>query len=309
MHKRASAAAEMHYLKSLQAGDIAYLWPAVSLQAHRLLHDRGFQIVLEGINTRMSSAKQVLDDAYRQINLPPAHGITEERIAEEEQKLALASAIFAPSPAVERALKGSPLDPGGVISASYGTDIPDWSRSEKDEAGALRVLFVGYACVRKGIHVLLQAWNEARVKGELIIAGAIEPAVRRHCAHLLDDPSVRTLGFIRDVRSLYRSADIFVLPSFEEGDPLVTYEAAAHELPLVVSFHGAGRLGSRGDSVCLIDEHDAASLVHALRGLANDAEMRIDAGRRARSAVEEFRWSAVGARRAQALATCLSLPK
>lgn len=304
---RATERAEEFYLSNLNEGDVAYLWPAASLRIHQLASDRGAHIILEGINTRMARAKQILDAAYDRIGLPPAHGITEERIAEEEEKLGLASAIFAPSPAVEGALEGSTLRPGGVISSSYGTDIPDWTRPEPtgESADAVRVLFVGYACVRKGFNTLLEAWGEAGLNGELIVAGDIEPAIRSKFADLLSRPDVRTVGFVRDVCALYRSSDIFVLPSLEEGDPLVTYEAAAHGLPLVVSREGAGRMGSRGAGVRLVDARDPESLVSALRTLAGDTDEREALGRDARFAVEDFRWSAVGARRAQLLRTHL----
>ena len=47
---------ERRFLESVREGDIAYLWPSASLEAHRILHKRGVPIVLEGINTRMASA-------------------------------------------------------------------------------------------------------------------------------------------------------------------------------------------------------------------------------------------------------------
>ena len=54
-------------MRSLKDGDIAYLWPAASLNIHKTLHDRGVPIVLEAINTRMASAKRILDDAYEEL--------------------------------------------------------------------------------------------------------------------------------------------------------------------------------------------------------------------------------------------------
>ena len=42
------------------------------------------------------------------------------------------------------------------------------------------------------------------------------------CATELNRADVRCMGFVRDIDKLYRDADVFVLPSFEEGDPLVT---------------------------------------------------------------------------------------
>lgn len=297
----ASRASESYFLRQVQAGDIAYLWPSVSLETHRILRDRGHAIILEGINTRMASARKVLDQAYRNIGLEPAHGITEERIVEEEAKLELASAIFAPSPVVEDALKGSPLADGGVIPASYGVDLPDWKRSDYRGEDPLKVLFVGYACVRKGVNTLLEAWDRSRIKGELIIAGTIEPAIASRYSDLLSRPDVRPLGFVKDVLALYRSADLFVLPSLEEGDPLVTYEAAAHGLPLMVSQAGAGRMGGQEGGIYRVDPYDVESLVEGFRTLSQDSDRREFLGRGARAVVENFRWSDAGSRRVRSL--------
>ena len=98
----ASRRLEARYAASIRDDQIAYLWPSASLALHAAVQARGIPIVLEGINTRMAHAKRLLDQAYDAFGAPPAHGITEARIAEEEAKLALAAAIFAPSPSFSR---------------------------------------------------------------------------------------------------------------------------------------------------------------------------------------------------------------
>lgn len=303
-----SRRAERRYLGEIGEGDIAYLWPATPLRVYEEVRECGLPIIGEGINTRMEYARDILDAAYAAEGLPPSHGITDARIQEENEKLAMTTAIFAPSAGVERSLRDAPIAPKSVLRASYGValDHPGPPRRAVPEAGPT-VLFVGFGSIRKGLHQLLRAWSMAGIRGRLVLAGKIEPAVQQLCADLLNRPDVEAVGFVRDVETLYERADIFVLPSFEEGDPLVTYEAAAHGLPIIASPMGAGRMGEETGCVIGIDPVEPESIAAALRRLAGSHDEMLDWGSRSRTAVADYSWTKVGRRRAELLVTYLGL--
>lgn len=295
--------AERCFLASLRPGDLAYFWPGATLEAFETARARGARILGEGINTRMAAAREVLDAAYAAEGLEPDHGITDARIRDEDAKLALTDFFFAPSPGVEAALRGSPLREGAVISTSYGIS-PDRVRAPeaRREAGQKPVfLFVARGSIRKGLHQLLRAWALAGVDGELRIAGVIEPAIETLCGELLQRPDVRRLGFVRDVAALYAQADVFVLPSLEEGDPLVTLEAATRGLPVIASEMGAGRIGHDTGCVLTIDPQRPESIAEAIWLLGSDPEARLARGASAREAAADYTWDRVAARRADLL--------
>lgn len=298
----ARRAIEADFLASLKDGEIAYLWPASSLAMHEAVHRRGNPIVLEGINTRMVHAKAILDRAYESVGLAPAHGITEARIADEEAKLALTDVLFAPSPAVEASHRGL-TRPARVIPARYGVGDTAPRAEPPRAAGAERpvFLFVGSLSIRKGVHRLLSAWAAASPDAQLVLAGRVEPAVAHLCADALSRPDVRLVGFVTDVSPLYRMADVFILPSYEEGDPLVTYEAAAHGLPVVASAMGAGRMGADTGFHWPIDPDVPATIEEALRLLAGSADARAELGEASATAVRGYDWFGAGALRAEAL--------
>ena len=296
----ASRVLERWYLSRLRPGDIAWLWPAVSLRTHEIVARRGNPIVLEGINTRMKAAKAVLDAAYDAFGAPPGHGITEARIAEEEAKLALATTIFAPSPGAEQALVGSPLE-GRFLRSSYGVDtrtIPP----PRTPGAHVTFLFCGYVCVRKGAHHLLDVWPRMPKDARLRLVGRIEPVIAERYRDLLASDQVQTVGFTRDVTSHYQASGVFVFPSLEEGDPLVTYEAALHGLPIVTSAPGAGRIGAERNCAIVVEPSDREALLEALLGLYRSAELRADWGDRGRAAVTDYDWNRVGATRAAQIA-------
>ena len=298
---RATRRTNRRFLSEILKGDIAYLWPAAPLDVYRKVHDMGLPIVAEGINTRMEHARAILDAAYAAEGLEPGHGITQDRIDEENAKLQLTTAIFAPSAGVEASLAGA-IDADRILPASYGVALDQHRppRRAVPEEGPT-VLFVGSGSIRKGLHQLLRAWARAGIKGRLLIAGTIEPAVQTLCADLLNRDDVQTLGFVNDVEPLYEQADVFVLPSYEEGDPLVTYEAAAHGLPIIASAMGAGRIGAETGCNLPVDPDQPETIVDALQALAGSPDALRERGERSAAAVKAYSWMDVGARRADQL--------
>jgi glycosyltransferase involved in cell wall biosynthesis len=294
------------FLKDIEPGQIAYLWPSVPLWVYERLARRGIMIVAEAINTRMPVAKTILDEAYDRLGLPPAHGITEARIAEQSARYDLTDAIFAPSPATEEALAGSALAER-FIPTSYGTWVPERLPQRPPSRGGRPVtfLFVGTAGVRKGIHLLLEAWKRAPANARLRIVGDVELPIRKLYGDVLNAPSVTCTGFQRDVGPEFRAADAFILPSLEEGDPIVTYEAASHGLPILASAMGAGRIGAETGCVQVVEPRDIDQLRERIAQLAFSDELRRELGARARRASANYDWSLVAPRRFARLAAFL----
>lgn len=300
---QASRILESRFLRSIQPDDIAYLWPAASLEIHRRLYERGIPVVMEGINTRMASARKILDNAYEDFGVEPSHGITDKRIAEEEEKYHYAKAIFAPNKYVENALIGSPLE-GRILSSSYGVDTKKASPPrEYPVKKALTFVFCGYACVRKGMHFLLDVWQRIPGPHRLQIIGNVEPIIAERYATLLNSDRVELVGFVDDVHRYFAQADAFLMPSLEEGGPQVTYEAAVHGLPIIASPMGASRLGDEEGTMLIVEPSDRDAFEDALDQVIRSVELRRALGRRACERVPYFDWNAVGARRAEQLQT------
>ncbi len=113
-------------------------------------------------------------------------------------------------------------------------------------AGAPRtVLFLGRVYPVKGLLNLIDAWARVRPTGwRLQIAGPDEAG---HLVEVLArarqagaSEAVDYVGAVDGAAksALYRSADLFVLPSFTENFGVVVAEALAHGLP-VITTHGA----------------------------------------------------------------------
>ena len=95
----------------------------------------------------------------------------------------------------------------------------------------------------------------------------------------------------------YDAADVFVQPAIEEGDSIVTYEAAAQGLPILASRPGAGRIGAETDAITLVNPADTAAFRSAIAAFASSQDLRFEWGNRARQAVLSYDWRHVGPRR------------
>ncbi|SEA64291.1 glycosyltransferase [Rubrimonas cliftonensis] len=292
--------AERVFLRDVGPGDIAYIWQNTSLETTEALARRGALVVLECINTHQRHARNILDAEFDRIGLPPSHGITERSARELDQKLATAHAVFAPSRAVEISLLEAGLPEEKVLPASYGA----WMDAVEAPAPRGRrpvFIFVASVSVRKGAHLLLRAWRRAGLDAELRVLGAVSDDIARSCADALAASNVKVMGFRRDVSAQLAQADVFVLPSLEEGDPIATYEAAFHGLPIIASPMGGGRMGDDPERLRLVDPRDEDAMVAILRELAGSEELRRHLGAKARRAAARFEWPLVGARRVESL--------
>ena len=164
-----------------------------------------------------------------------------------------------------------------------------------------RVLFVGTAELRKGIHYLARAAEklaEKNIRCEFRVAGnvSLEIARRTECRHL------NFLGRVprEHIAEEYQQADVFVLPSLAEGSAEVTYEALAAGVP-VVTTHATGSVVRNGIEGRIVPERDADALADAIEQLVEDRVLRERMAAASRERARDFTWEKYGERLISAL--------
>jgi glycosyltransferase involved in cell wall biosynthesis len=86
---------------------------------------------------------------------------------------------------------------------------------------------------------------------------------------------VISLGYQRDVSPYYALFDAFVLPSANEGTPVVAIEALAARRPVVATrVGGVPDVVTEGEDGFLVDVGDVDAIADALERLARDPELR-----------------------------------
>ena len=142
---------------------------------------------------------------------------------------------------------------------------------------------------RKGLPLLLQALGTPGMERfKLIVVGGEPDLIARYgeeaAKHHLSN-RVKFVGMQSDVRPYLWSSDVFVFPSLYETFSLVTYEAAASGLPIVVSqLYGVEDLLVDGDNGFLIETTVAGVRQGLERILGLSGPARYAMGQRARLA-------------------------
>jgi glycosyltransferase involved in cell wall biosynthesis len=176
------------------------------------------------------------------------------------------------------------VDPAVIEVIPPGVDVDAWAPAPRGE-GPPKFLFVGADFERKGGRRLLEAFATVGGAAELHIVTRSEVAAGAnvHVHHGLspNDP---------ELLRLYRTSDIFVLPSGTETFGIAAVEAAAAGLPVVATVTGGLKdLVVEGATGFVVEPGDVAGLARAMARLAEDRELRqrLGAAGRAR-AVEQF---------------------
>lgn len=283
--------------------EIVYLWAALPVEVFHFFKERGAQIIIERINCHRKSSRDILHTAYDLLGLPESCSISEQDIEQEVEKLSICNAVFCPSPMVKNSMLANGIPKEKLLLTSYGWDPARFPGRDRRQPEKRRptFLFVGTLCVRKGVPLLLRAWQDAKIDGELILCGGMDDVIRQHFAHLLEFENVSYLPYTKDIGALYKRADVFVFPTLEEGGPMVTYEAMAHSMPVLVTRMGAGAIARDQKDGFVLPDQDLPAWVEGLRNLAADNDLRRQLGEQARVRADEFTWEKTAAQRAHLL--------
>ena len=164
------------------------------------------------------------------------------------------------------------------------SDAP--ARADGGDGRTLRILCVGRLVAAKGQEVLLAALKTLIERGRpaqavFVGAGPMRARLERKAAEWGLSQSVEFTGALNQdaVRVRYAQADVFVLPSFAEGIPVVLMEAMAAGIPCV-STHVAGihELIRTGQDGILVSPSDTEGLADVLDRLHSDPGLRRSLG-------------------------------
>lgn len=213
--------------------DIIHVWPTAALRTLRTAQELGIPTVLERPNAHTRVAYKLVQAECDRlgVRLPSTqeHAFNREVLQREEEEYQLAYRLLCPSDFVTGTFLSQGFSPSKLLRHTYGFDENIYFAGDRglESASGLTVLFAGVCAVRKGLHFALQAWlrSSAHKNGTFLIAGSFVPDYQEKLSGLLSHPSIRVLGQRNDIPELMRRSDCLVLPSIEEGSPLVVAEA------------------------------------------------------------------------------------
>lgn len=179
---------------------------------------------------------------------------------------------------------------------------PTWHAGPASASESGYILFLGTLDPRKNVGGLLEAYGRLRARTaqapRLVLAGHAGEDAKSWLDTMARPPlagHVEHTGYVPENRreEILKGAQMFVLPSFEEGFGLTALEAMSAGVPVVASNRGS-LPEVVGDAGLLIDPDDVESLVDAMARLARDPELRAVCAQRGLERSREFNWDRTG---------------
>ena len=190
----------------------------------------------------------------------------------------------------EKAVEFYDVDEAKIRVVPNGVDPERFKPAEDGDAlkrklgfgGKPIVLFVGRLIPRKGLQFLVEAAKRVvKERGDALFVIVGDGPLRSNLiAHLVGINMSGNFLFLGDVKenilpTLYNCADVFVLPSVQEGQGIALLEAQASAKPVVAFNVGGVREAVReGQSGLLVERGNSSLLAEAILKLLSDSSLR-----------------------------------
>lgn len=187
------------------------------------------------------------------------------------------------------------LNPKQVIIMPNPTELPT-NIPSRNHPHKVSLVFCGRVGQRKGAFDLIEAFAKLPDKykefTQMILAGDGEIEKAQQLAESLNVAQYITfLGWINSQQrdELLSKADVFVLPSYNEGLPMAILEAMGWGLPIIATpVGGIPDLVISQQNGLLVAPGNIQELSQAIQLLIEDENLRLSLGRVARNNVEKF---------------------
>jgi glycosyltransferase involved in cell wall biosynthesis len=204
--------------------------------------------------------------------------------------------------------KGIPEEKLEVIP--NGVNVEDFNVSEEEVERVRRkyglegvvVMFAGTITPRKGVLELMKAAELLNHRDVLFLVVGnldLDREYARKVVEYAKDKGINAkfTGFVpyEDLKALYSACDVFVLPSFEEGQGVVLLEAMASGKPLIGSKVGGIPMQIKeGWNGFLVEPGNIKELAEKIQYLLENEEERKKMGKNSKKlAEEEFSWEKI----------------
>ena len=213
-----------------------------------------------------------------------------EKIRRKQQEIELADHIFVASSISKQSLLEIGVKAEKITVIPYGSPLEYFQPQPKPD-NCLRALFVGRLSPRKGVHYLLQAWQNLKLTdAELMLVGTnmFPPGWLEQYGEIYHHvPSVPHLL----LNQYYSSASVFVFPSLVEGFGLVLLEAMCCGIPVITTTNTAGPdIITDGVEGFIIPIRDVEALQEKLEWCYHHPQELAAMGQAARRKAEQLNW-------------------
>jgi glycosyltransferase involved in cell wall biosynthesis len=231
------------------------------------------------------------------------------KLGRKDVEVELADHIFVASSFTKNSLLEIGVAPEKISVIPYGAPIEYFQPQPKID-DCFRATYVGRVSPRKGIHYLLQAWQQLKLKeAELLLIGSnMYPSgwleQYEDIYHHIDSIPHPLLN------QYYSQSSVFVFPSLVEGFGLVILEAMACGIPAIATPHTGGfDIITDGVDGFIVPIRDVEALKDRLEWCYSHPQELAAIGQAARRKAEQMHWGLYRQQLADRVKELLTLPK
>lgn len=166
----------------------------------------------------------------------------------------------------------------------------DTKEFKPGKSSGKRLISTGRLIERKGYHYLIEALRGLDFSLTLIGEGNMENSLKKQAQNL--DVEFKGAVSHEKIAKELSKADVFVLPSLNEGMSNSVLEAMASGLPVVVTDVGGTKELVKGNGF-VVKRADAKELKKALKRYQNNPELITKHGKKSRELAEKMSWQNV----------------
>lgn len=278
----------------MTGADIFVGWANATLEAIKTARSAGLKIVLERGSSHICHQTEILKSAYEKFGSTKI--ITPQKVIERElEEYELVDAISVPSSYAAQTFIQRGFSESKIIKNNLGVNLSLFGKSPHHiRKDCQKILFVGRIGIRKGIPNLLAAFSELRTEANLHLIGPVETGFENYLRNApLDKVILRGPINFNQLPAEYDDADIFCLPSLEEGFPLVILQALASGCPVITTeAAGAADIIKDGVNGIILPDNSPPNITKALRRLLKNPELRSNMSITAKESVlDGFSWN------------------
>lgn len=261
--------------KYLKGADIFLFYNGSGLTTARIAKSKGVITIVEAVNSHVECQERILEEEHRSL------GIAWTPFPEKEKLRRLtecdeADFILLPSDFVKRSFLAKGFPESKLLKVPYGFNTSTNRSNHAPRTGeTFTVLFVGSISVRKGIRYLIEAFHKiSHPAKKLVLVGPNANDGALEGLNITDDIVFTGVLKGKDLEEAYQSADVFCLPSIEEGLALVLGEALSYGLPTIATTNtGADDIISNDEQGFIVPIRDSMAISQKLQALIDDNDL------------------------------------
>lgn len=277
--------------KKVENCDIFHGWNNHSLRSLRRAKELGAVTIIDRASSHPIIQDKLINEEYEKFNIKRNKNPSLDRSCKELEEC---DYIIIPSEFVEESFLEMGFPKEKLIKIPFGVNTERFHPNPKTKNNKFTVLFVGQVTPRKGVQYLLKAWEELNLKdAELRVCGPISTELKSIVDFYKNKVSIEFTGPVSNIEEEFKNADVFCFPSIEEGSALVTYEAMASGLPVIITYN-TGSIARHDKDGFIIPIRNVEAIENNIQYFYDNPTEVDRMSKNARKHVESYSWEKYG---------------